>query len=240
MKKILFILLYLVAIVGCNYAQPEVKTLVNDANAEKRNVTAFTGVEVTNAITLYLSQGNEDAVAISCSNASDNRKISTKVINGVLKISIENSGWSWSNTKAKAYVSIKNLESLVVSGASNCKINEMLQVKKMKLIVKGASNFKGSIKAEDIDIKASGASNVNITGSSNNATVEASGASSIKSLNFETTNCNAQASGASSIHIGVKQKLKAEASGASSIKYKGDGVIVSANETGASSIKKVD
>lgn len=240
MKKIFFALLGLVAFVSCNYAQPETKTLVNDANAEKRNVATFTGIEVSNAITLYLSQGNEDAIAVSCSSVDDNRKVKTEVKNGILKIYVGNSGWGWGNTKAKAYVSAKNLESLTISGASTCKISETLQAKKMKLLVSGASSLKGNIRVEDIKIEASGASSINIAGTATNANIEASGASSIKCLNFETNICNAEASGASNIAIAVKQKLEAEASGASSIKYKGNATIVNANETGASSIKKVN
>jgi len=42
-------------------------------------VSAFKGVEVSNAIMLYISQGNEDAVAVSCTDVSDNKKIKTEV-----------------------------------------------------------------------------------------------------------------------------------------------------------------
>ena len=238
MKKILLpFLTVLLSLSNC-YSQPEIKTLVNDVNAEKRNVTAFKGVEVSNAISLYLSQGNEDAVAVSCSDASDNKKIKTEVKNGVLKISMDYGSWGWNNKKVKAYVSIKNIEILTISGASNCKINEGIITANLKLKVSGASSVKGNIKATNINIDASGASNINLLGSANEAIIEASGASSIKGFEFETSNCTVDASGASNINIGVTTKLKAEASGASTVKYKGSATIVESNATGASSIKK--
>jgi hypothetical protein len=46
------------------YAQNE-KNLVVDANAEARTVNSFTAIEVSDAIDLYISQGNTEAVAIS-------------------------------------------------------------------------------------------------------------------------------------------------------------------------------
>jgi len=38
---------------------------VYDANAEVRNVGSFSKIKVSSAITLYLSQGKEQAVAVS-------------------------------------------------------------------------------------------------------------------------------------------------------------------------------
>ena len=241
MKKILLPLLMFVLVSSSCNAQPEVRTLVNDANAEKRTVAAFKGVQVSNAITLYISQGNEDAVAVSCSDASENKKIKTEVKNGILHISLDNGFWnsfSWKDKKVKAYVSIKNIEFLGASGASSVKINEVLKSSNLKIDISGASNIKGNISATTIKIDLSGTSSASIVGFASSANIEASGASSVKSYDFEVENCVIEASGASSIGIGVRKELKAEASGASSIRYKGTPANVEANATGASSIKK--
>jgi len=59
--------------------------IINDPNAEKRNVSNFHGVEISGGIDLYLSQG-EETVAVSASEAKFRDKIRTEVKNGVLKI----------------------------------------------------------------------------------------------------------------------------------------------------------
>ena len=59
---------------------------INDANAEPRNLSGFHVIKISNAFTVYISQGNEDAVAISASKAEYRDKIITKVENGVLII----------------------------------------------------------------------------------------------------------------------------------------------------------
>jgi hypothetical protein len=239
MKKIVFPLLLIILTFTFCHSQPQVKTLVNDANAEKRSVGSFTGIQVSNAVKLYLSQGNEDAVAVSCSDAVDNRKVKTEVKNGVLKIYVETGIWgSWNNKKVKAYVSIKNINFLGASGASSVKVNEEISSTNLTLDLSGASNIKGNIKATTLKIELSGASSINIKGYATNTNIEVSGASNFKGYEFETDNCKAEASGASDISITVKKDLKAEASGASSIKYAGSPTNVSVDATGASSIKK--
>ena len=61
--------------------------VVNDPNAEKREVKGFHAIEVGGGIDLYLSQGNE-AVAVSASEAKFRERIKTEVVNGVLKMNL--------------------------------------------------------------------------------------------------------------------------------------------------------
>src|SRR5215475_7403648 len=84
---------------------------INDANAEKRNVSGFHGIEVGGGIDLYLSQGDE-AVAVSASEVEHRDKIKTEVVNGILKIYYKTENGlrnilRTGNKKLKAYVSIK-------------------------------------------------------------------------------------------------------------------------------------
>lgn len=238
-KNFLFVALLTTSFISCN-AQPEVKTLVNDANAEKRMVTPFTGVDVSNAITLYISQGNEDAVAVSCTEASDTRKVKTEVKNGVLKIFLDNGFWggAWKDKKVKAYVSIKNPNFMSISGASSCKLNETINAENLKINISGASNIKGNLRVNNLKLNISGASSASLNGTSTQAFIDASGASSFKCYDLLIDDCTAEASGASSLNINVKTKLSASAGGASSIKYLGNPNVVKSDASGASSIKK--
>src|SRR4051812_45964569 len=96
---------------------------IYDANAEQRTVTSFHAVHISNAIDVFISQGNEENLAVSAANKSDLEHIKTKVENGVLKIWFEeNKKWWGSNKKLKAYIAVKNLDELHVSGACDVKI----------------------------------------------------------------------------------------------------------------------
>ncbi|MBY0346852.1 MAG: DUF2807 domain-containing protein, partial [Hydrotalea flava] len=76
MKKIM---LMLVILLSLSFVKgQEVKNLVYDANAEVRKVGNFSGLDVSGAVTVYLSQGNTNAVAISA-DGGDKAKIITEV-----------------------------------------------------------------------------------------------------------------------------------------------------------------
>jgi hypothetical protein len=215
--------------------------LVHDANAEVRNVAAFNGIEVSGAITVYLSQGSTQGVAVSTDDEKNISKVKTEVNNGILKISIDGgvwNKWSWGAKKVKAYITYTQLKQIEASGASLISISGEAGFKDVKMEVSGASEIKGRIKGENVRLEVSGASNANLSGTADKLNLEVSGASNFKSFEFTADELKAEASGASTVRITVKSTMKAEASGASSIFYKGSPTNIQTDASGASSIKK--
>lgn len=238
MKKILLSVL----IAGFVLVANAQKTIVNDANAEKRNVGSFNGIRVSNAIDLYLSQDNEEAVAVSAKEIKYRDRIKTEVVDGILKIWVDNNGWSWTrgNLKMRAYVSVKLLTKLHASGASDVFVNGVLKVGDIDVELSGASDFKeGSIEASNMNVHLSGASDMKVKGTAASLTVRASGASDFKGFDLTCQNGDVDASGASDIKITVEKEINAHASGASDIRIKGNGVIRKMSNSGASSVKKI-
>ena len=98
-------LLLLTATVGlAAIAQDKV---YNDANAERRSVSGFHAISASGGIDIYLTQGNEEGVAVSASKTEYRDKIRTVVENGVLKIYYDDNNWfswGWSNRKLFQYV----------------------------------------------------------------------------------------------------------------------------------------
>jgi hypothetical protein len=235
MKKLLLIFAVL-AISSFLHAQH----IVNDANAEKRNVSGFHGVEVSGGIDLYLSQG-EEAVAVSASETKFRDKIKTEVKNGVLKIWYESNSnlhIDWSNRKMKAYVSFKNLDILEASGGSDIKVEGTISVSTLSLDVSGGSDFEGKVNLNDMKVDASGGSDVHISGIAKNINVDASGGSDFKGYELITDNCTVDASGGSDVYITVNKELNAASSGGSDVYYKGNGLIKNLKSNN-SNIKKV-
>ena len=214
---------------------------INDANAQVRNVKGFHAIHVSNAIDLYLSQSNEEAVAVSANEVKYRDKIVTVVENGVLKIYLEKDSWKFfsnGNKKLKAYVSFKALDALHASGASDVQVNGVIKADRLDLKLSGASDFKGAIEVNTLDIDQSGASDAEVKGSATTIKAEASGASELKGYDLRTENCSARASGASDIKITCNKELNAHASGASGIYYRGTAVIREIRSSGASSVSK--
>ncbi len=215
-------------------------TVINDPNADVRSVGSFSAINVSGGISLYLSQGDEDGVAVSASEVSYRDHIKTSVDNGVLKIWYQADGWKYraGNKKLVAYVSFKSIRALTASGASDIYVNGMIKGDVLSLRLSGASDFKGAIEINKLNVDQSGASDATITGRAPALDIEASGASEFKGYNLETESCTARASGASDIKITVTKDLYAQASGASSIYYKGNGVPKEVRSNGASNVTK--
>ncbi len=218
------------------------KNIVFDANAEVRSVKEFTGVEVSGAIDLYLSQGKEEAVAISASNPNSLSRIKTEVRNGKLHIYFDGNGWNWktwsNNNKIKAYITFVEIHQLEASGACNIKTVDLISSDNLKIQLSGASDFTGDVKAGKLRLDASGASNFKVSGSAENTIIDMSGACDMKGYDLKTENAKIEATGASVVRITINKELSAEASGGSSIFYKGVGVVRYISSSGGATIKR--
>ena len=119
-------------------AQAQKAGLIHADNAQLRKVGGFTAINVSNAIDLYLTQSGSNEVAVSASTDEYRDKIITEVEGGTLIIKMDNkNGWFnwkyWGNTKAKAYVSVKDIDAITASGASNVRIITKLESPKLKI-----------------------------------------------------------------------------------------------------------
>ena len=235
MKKILLPFLFAMALFPTGFAQ---KT-INDANAEVRLAKDFHAIEVSSAFDVYLTQSNEESVAVSASEVKYRDKIKVEVRGGVLVIRYDNQGkWNTGNKKLKAYISFKDINKLEVSGACDVYIVDNWKADNVKIDLSGASNLKGKIDGQKLMVDLSGASDMTLSGTMGQLDIEASGASGFKGYDMVVDYCDAKASGASDIKITVNKELSAEASGASDVNYKGSGLIRDVKTSGSSSISK--
>ncbi|MCW3108384.1 MAG: hypothetical protein JWQ09_2890 [Segetibacter sp.] len=231
---ILLILMVLGGFVG------NAQNIVYDENAEVRVVERFSGIEVSGSVSLYLSQGSVQGVAISAGEAKYNNKIKTEVKNGVLRISVEGGVWNgfnWTNRKLKAYVTVTDINRLEVSGASYASITGALRGDDLKLDVSGASEIKGMINVNKLNLDISGASVARLSGTAKDGLIDASGACKVNGYDLSIETCKASSSGASNIKVKVTGELNANASGGSNIYYKGSGIAKVMNASSGASIK---
>jgi len=239
MKK--FLLLFTVLTIN-NFLQAQ--PTINDPNAEVREAKNFHAISVSNAFDVFISQGNEEAVAVSASEEKYKRDIKVEVKNGILRIWLEKEGkfwkgWNGDKMKLKAYISFKNIDKLTGSGACDIRVQGNINADDLSVDLSGATDLKeGKVNAKKLTVNISGASSMNLSGSAAELYIEASGASDFKGFDFTVDICNAHASGASNINITVNKELSAHASGASDVRYKGNGLIREIKTSGASNVSK--
>lgn len=237
MKKICLLFFLL-----CTLAVSAQKT-VHDANATARQVTSFHAIDIADGVDLYLTQGNEEAVAVSASTDEYRNRIRTEVINGVLKIDCNQEGtWklNWfGNRKLKAYVSVKTLDKLFASGGSDVFIENELSATRLTLSLSGGSDFRGKVVAGELKISASGGSDAYISGKAEQLTLHASGGSDVHAFELVSNTCSIESSGGSDVRITANKELRASASGGSDVYYKGT-ASSHTSKSGGGSIKKVE
>lgn len=233
MKKIVVMLL------GLLFSATIFSQQVNDPNAEVREAKYYHGIAVSSAFDVYLSQSNAEAVAVSATSKTDRDMIKVEVKDGILHIGLDK-GWKWNsgNKKLKAYISFKQIDKLTVSGACDVFISGTLKADDLSINLSGASDLKGKLDVKKLTVDMSGASDILVSGMATQLNVEASGASDFKGFDLVTDYCDVRASGASGIRITVNKELSAHASGASDIKYKGEGLIRDLKTGGASSVSR--
>ncbi len=238
MKKVLFVLGFVLTVVA-GQAQ---KFQINDKNAELRSVGAFTAIEASSAIDIYISQGDETGVAVSSIEKKVTDRIRTEVKDGVLKIWFDGKGWNdWKgDRKMKAYVSVKNLTMIKASGACDVSIMGVLRQDVLNIQLGGASDMAGELECRELTLNLNGASDTRLKGKIGKLAANVGGASSVKGWDLVTDYCEVDANGASSINVVVNKEISAKASGASDIKIRGAGLIRDMKSSGASSISRKD
>ena len=236
MKKLILSFLTIVAFATTGFSQQP----ISDPNAQVREAKDFHAISVSNAFDVYLTQGNEEKVAVSAADNKDLTYIKVEVRNGVLEIGWDQKGkWARGNKKLKAYISFKKIDKLTASGACDVFIVGTLTADDLKISLSGASDLKeGKITAKDLTVDMSGASNMKISGVTTNLKLDLSGACSFRGFDLSTNYCDVNASGASDIKITVNKELSADLSGASDVDYKGTGLIRNIKTSGASNVSK--
>ncbi len=225
MKKI-FILFLFASFVLFARAQ---KTF-NAENAEKRNVTAFHGIEVSTGIHLVLTESSNEEVAVSASTPEFRNKIITKVENGILKIYYENKNHITISEKKqrkelKAWVSYKMLDQLYANTGAEVEIEGILKSALVKMKVNTGATVKGKVNIDDLQVDQNTGSIITFTGNAGKLDADGDTGSMFKGSDLTTNNCTVTTSTGAGVYITVQKQLSVKANTGGFVKYKGDASI---------------
>jgi hypothetical protein len=202
--------------------------------------TDYDMIEASHAFQVYVSfSDSEESIEIE---ANDNlhQYIEVKKVNDALHIGLQDNVSIRGSATLNAYITTRHVSAYSGSGATRFILESPILSDEVYVNLSGASVFNGDIEVANLIADLSGASIMNVAGSADMFEIEASGASAFKDYSFEANKLDADISGASHMSITVDNEIYIEASGASSLKYKGSAVIKSQNLSGASTIKQMN
>ena len=237
MKKIsLFLFASLLAVFS--FAQDKI---INDANAEARNVSGFHAIKISHGIDLIIKQGSTEAVAVSASTKEYRDNIRTEVVGGVLKIYFDTKwykNWNSNGKKLKAYVSFKQLDLIDGSSGSYTTVDGSFTGTNVRIELSSGAGFKGALEATSLSVDGSSGAVARISGKTQTASLEASSGAGVYGYDLVSDKCDADASSGGAIEVSVNKELSAEASSGGDIRYKGTGVITRVSTGSGGSVKK--
>jgi hypothetical protein len=217
---------------------------INDPLAQVRNVSGYHAVKVSTGIKVYLTQGANEAVAVSASKAEYRDKIVTKVENGVLKIYYEEETlkfWKQFATKGRnpvAYVSVKDIDGLDISSGASVQGEGVITGDKLSLDASSGATFSGEVKFNTVDVDQSSGSVVKVSGSSSDLKVDGSSGSVFHGYDLTVSTCNAEVSSGAGVQVTMNKEMSARASSGGSVSYKGDGVIRNVKTSSGGNVSK--
>ena len=228
-------------------------------NKQERKVNTFNKISIRSAIEAHIRQGSSFSVSIE-TDSKDIDKIITEVVGNELIIKRrENMNWNWNNNSGKvvAYITLPELKGLDVSGASTATgetafktedfhleasgashITLEITATQFKAQLSGASRTELTLNATDLRAELSGASRLQLKGRADNQSLDLSGASRYDGYDFPAKKVKMEGSGGSTAEVAVSEEIKADMSGGSSLRYKGNPTRSETNATGGSSVRK--
>ncbi len=218
---------------ACNKIKPSKKI-----TTEERTVEAFEKLHVSNAFNVSVTYGSATSKLTVEANDNLMKHIITELDGDYLVIKLDPKISVKSNATLKINITVPKLTEIKASGASSVEFLSELSTSNLNLNLSGASALKGDVNLTSCNFNLSGASNIDVTGSINTAKATLSGASSIGNYNCSIDTLSINLSGASSGSLTVNELININASGASSLNYKGNGTINNKELIGASSINK--
>lgn len=215
-RTVLFLALMMLALLGgCKFDDFKSTAGSGKMKLEKRNVPAFTAVDISGAYEVEIVVRPEQSLEVE---GDDNllALIKTEVRNGVLRIDNEE-GFS-TNHKLLVRISVPSLAGISTSGASD--------------IV--ASN----VKSDAFMIDASGAGKLQISGETKRLDVNMSGAGELDAKDFRAERVSIDSSGAAQADVYASEELTANVSGAGDVSYYGNPKTINQDRSGGGTISK--
>ncbi|MFC6996470.1 head GIN domain-containing protein [Rufibacter roseus] len=202
-----------------------VSTLVNAQTVEgngkittqNRTVPAFTGLKITGGFEVVLTQGNKESLKLEAEENTMSH-IETEVSNGILNIKtkgVKNA------KKLKVYVTVRDLQSLELSGGIKLASTNTITANKLNLELAGGINLEMAIQVKELNAEIAGGTNTTLTGRADRVKLELAGASNLKASDLQTDYFTIEAAGVGNAEVNVAKELNVDAAGIVNVDYKG-------------------
>ena len=207
------------------------------AAEETRELAAFSRMDIGGAFKVTLKKTGKHRVFIDADDhAIDN--IKTEVVGGTLKVYIK--GNNMRTTRMNLVIEFSEINSLALSGASTVTCNDVMTASNFDLDISGAGSTNIIVETDRLKADMTGAGTLTLRGKAKEQVIDITGAGSYNGEEFDCDYTEIESSGAGTAKVVANKELRAECSGAGSVRYKGNPDRVYADSNGAGSVKQMN
>ncbi|MFN8357398.1 MAG: DUF2807 domain-containing protein [Spirosomataceae bacterium] len=183
----------------------------------------FSKVDIAGAFYVEIRKGSTYKVILD-GDREDVEKMEVDKKGDKLVISHRAKFRLWSKQdRVNVRIEMPDLEGVEFSGATKAIVKGFDQNKDINIEVSGASQATFSaLNAATLDVEVSGASKLTLLGKAANLKADLTGASTLKAFDLKAEKADVDASGASTAKVNSQKSLRATASGASNVYYRGN------------------
>ena len=204
-------------------------------------MSAFEQVQANGGINVVLAQG--PAAVVVDADAETQARISTEIKGNALVVSWEQAGGRKGNRSghgATVYVTCPRLTALTVGQGSNARSSTPLTADDFRVVANAGSRLDLEVKAGALDLTASSGSSVTLAGTATQSVFNFTSGTTCHAFALQAATVSVSATGGSTAEINANQSLTAQASGGSSIRYKGAAKMAGSKATGGGSVRHVE
>jgi hypothetical protein len=201
--------------------------------SKERRLDSFSGVKVSSGIDVYLKQGNNESVTVEA-DENLHEYILTEVRNGVLNVYSEYN--IRSAERKRVYVTMKEVNSVRTTSAGDVIGESPINSDKLELSASSAGDIKLEVASKEIEIDISSSGDITLTGETDMLKADLSSAGDLNAYELKAREADISVSSAGDADIYVTERIRARASSAGDVNYKGDPKYVDAHSSSAGGI----
>ena len=236
MKKVAFLSLVLVLSMSSCYIDGWGTGIAGNGNVveETRDVSGFTGVEVSTGIDVYLTQGNEFEVVVE---ADENLQevILTEVKGDNLVVRTDHVNIRSAKSK-KVHVTLPELTELKISSAGDCVGQTPFQCRDLRISISSAGDLTLEVEADRIDLDISSSGDARISGTASVVDASLSSAGDLHAFDLVAGKVDVNVSSGGDARVHATEEIDMTASSAGNIYYMGDAKVAHSSSSSAGNI----
>ena len=166
----------------------------------------------------------------------------TEVKDGTLRIYMKQSNnwfnWNIGNQTRKAYVTVKELNTINASSGSDVQSENTLKGETLEVKASSGSDVTLDIYYKSFSLDTSSGSDAKISGKTKNFKAEASSGSDIKAQDLESSICRVSVSSGSDASVNVTDEMYAKASSGADVRYYGNPKVKDIDESSGGDVSQ--